>query len=372
MHTSVLSSPMDSPCWRLFLNTSICQHLSLEQDLFEFSIQNSSIRIQFKYETNLPLILEHEDLHQYIIVSPPIMNHELFSAIWISTTQLQITMDGTSIYPAHDVNISFSDNMLHWRNRISRNVKFPEVGQYQVSIKDRDTHDVIASSNNIHVNPCPANIIIPATSNDPDRQIVDLKSLPREVYPQREFRILGPLALSGREKAKVGHKSLKSLQSDSFAVSFWIRLMEPPTGEFRTIFFKGGTSGQRHPSMWLLPNVNRLTIRTSTMTDIDVGAESKIEIPLNQWCFIALNFENRSFNRDQYNHAYAITLFVNNVMDTTFLFKVFCITSLNFLMLKFPRIQLFRTRKLFTYFTMCLTKVQHIMFPFLIRSLTFL
>ena len=322
IYRTVLSLPIaDTPCSRLFVDTSICQRLTLEQDLLSSSVENSSVIIKFKYDTNLPLIHDYDDFRQYITLSPLfLMNHEFFTAFWISPAQLQIVIDKDNTYPVHEANISWSEEMLHQRNRFSRNLKFSEIGQYQIKLKDHDTHQVLVSSDPIHVSLCSADIVIPKVSNI---QAMPSKSLSQQVTPQREFRIRGPLALSGHETVQVGHKSLKSLQSDNFSLSFWIRLMEPPNGKFRTIFFKGDTSGQRHPSMWLLPNANRFTIRTSTIIDVDVGAESKIDIPLNKWCFIALNFENNSFILDPNNpHSYAITLFVNDMKDTTFLFKV--------------------------------------------------
>jgi hypothetical protein len=49
---------------------------------------------------------------------------------------------------------------------------------------------------------------------------------------------------------------------------------EGPTGHFRTLFFKGDTSGARTPSAWLLPNQNGIAIRVSTNSSADVGASS--------------------------------------------------------------------------------------------------
>ena len=41
-----------------------------------------------------------------------------------------------------------------------------------------------------------------------------------------------------------------------WSISFWVYVVEPPTGNFRTLLFKGHTvagGGERTPSVWLLP-----------------------------------------------------------------------------------------------------------------------
>jgi hypothetical protein len=55
-------------------------------------------------------------------------------------------------------------------------------------------------------------------------------------------------------------------------VSAWIRLVEPPTGQFRAFLHKGSADGKtRTPSVWLMPNDNRLSVRISTEKNADIG-----------------------------------------------------------------------------------------------------
>lgn len=54
----------------------------------------------------------------------------------------------------------------------------------------------------------------------------------------------------------------------------WLKLLEGPTGTYRSILFKGSPESgyaQRTPSVWLLPNSNHLTIRVSTELNADTG-----------------------------------------------------------------------------------------------------
>lgn len=55
-------------------------------------------------------------------------------------------------------------------------------------------------------------------------------------------------------------------------MSTWICLVEPPTGRFRAVLHKGSSDGRtRTPSLWLMPNDNRLSVRVSTAANADTG-----------------------------------------------------------------------------------------------------
>lgn len=73
-------------------------------------------------------------------------------------------------------------------------------------------------------------------------------------------------------------------------------MTEEPTGSFRTLFFKGDatSSSGRTPSVWLLPNKQRCTIRATTDSDPDAMVENFIDIPLFQWKLFTFNFKNTS------------------------------------------------------------------------------
>ena len=310
---AVHTLPRNYDCSRLFVDSHCGE---FKAGTLSHSIQNNAVLIRFKYETAMPAIQDYQELRQWVVFSPP--PNSAISPIWLSPTELRILFDDESTLPPHDVHIAWNDSLLNQSSAFTQRVRFTEVGLYQLYLKDNQSEDTIASSDLIEVIDCPSDLVVPPHSNflDDDYPV----PMP-ETPPRREFRILGPLALTGDESAKVGHRSLSSLQSDEFSISFWIRLMEPPTGNFRTIFFKGDTSGQRHPSMWLLPHANRFTIRTSTASNVDVGAESKIEVPLNKWTHVVVNFEN-TVSQVNKSHAYEIGLFVNGHKDTSFLFQV--------------------------------------------------
>ena len=60
----------------------------------------------------------------------------------------------------------------------------------------------------------------------------------------------------------------------SWTLSMWVRVLNPPDGTMRTLFYKGAYDGSRpnrSPSAWLLPDCNRLTLRVSTSESDDVG-----------------------------------------------------------------------------------------------------
>lgn len=50
--------------------------------------------------------------------------------------------------------------------------------------------------------------------------------------------------------------------------------MEGPTGQMRTVLYKGiadGSTPDRTPSLWLLPHENRLSLRVTTNQSDDLG-----------------------------------------------------------------------------------------------------
>lgn len=57
----------------------------------------------------------------------------------------------------------------------------------------------------------------------------------------------------------------------SWSLGMWVLLLEGPTGQHRTLFYKGEGQGDRTPSAWLLPASNRLTLRASVEGSPDLG-----------------------------------------------------------------------------------------------------
>ena len=76
--------------------------------------------------------------------------------------------------------------------------------------------------------------------------------------------------------------------------------MDPPvaskgsTPPHRALFYKGDstTSTGRTPSVWLLPDSNRLTIRVTTESEADLAVESFIHIPTFEWTLLTFVFSN--------------------------------------------------------------------------------
>ena len=54
-------------------------------------------------------------------------------------------------------------------------------------------------------------------------------------------------------------------------MGLWLRLLEAPTGQHHTLFYKGDGHLQRTPSAWLLPHTHRFTLRASVEGTPDLG-----------------------------------------------------------------------------------------------------
>ena len=80
------------------------------------------------------------------------------------------------------------------------------------------------------------------------------------------------------------------------------RLIDSPSmnngaggGKHRTLFYKGDDlSGTRTPSVWMLPHTNKLAIRVTTASSLDVGHDTTREIPHNQWTMLTFTFHNHT------------------------------------------------------------------------------
>lgn len=80
-------------------------------------------------------------------------------------------------------------------------------------------------------------------------------------------------------------------------------MLDPPTTEYRCLFFKGSDYPAIHrtPSAWFTANKNRLAIRASTEADPNMGAESFLDIPQGQWVLLTFSFLNLTTSDHQNN-----------------------------------------------------------------------
>lgn len=120
-------------------------------------------------------------------------------------------------------------------------------------------------------------------------------------------------------------------------------MLEGPTGKFRALFFKGdlaGLDGQRTPSAWLLPHSNKLTIRVSSDISADlgsnisvchllliniairIGAETTMEIPTHEWCFLSFVFNNQSMDSQTNRTVFSLSVYLNGVLDVNMVYGV--------------------------------------------------
>ncbi|CAK8986645.1 ERAD-associated E3 ubiquitin-protein ligase component HRD3A (AtSel1A) (Protein EMS-MUTAGENIZED BRI1 SUPPRESSOR 5) [Durusdinium trenchii] len=128
-----------------------------------------------------------------------------------------------------------------------------------------------------------------------------------EVLREPVWRMQHQVALddSKLKLPRVGDKVIPQFSHEVWApsawsLSFWIRLSEAGDDEqasrFRALVYhglgKGHESGFRTPSLWLHPRSNRVALRVTTKHESDVGVDSEVEIPQNEWAHVALVVQN--------------------------------------------------------------------------------
>lgn len=79
---------------------------------------------------------------------------------------------------------------------------------------------------------------------------------------------------------------------------------------FRGLFYKGnGGETGRTPSAWLTPHSNHITLRVSSETNPDIGADTLASLRVNTWSHVAFSFENMT------GGSYVAHVFINGTLD---------------------------------------------------------
>jgi hypothetical protein len=194
-------------------------------------------------------------------------------------------------------------------------LRFPQQGHYKLLVIHSTSKKVLSSVQRVHVRLCEDNVI----PQDWQLQSKYDNKEEEEKPPRPLVRHAGVLAVSGHHAVLVPQSVLPPLSSaggGSFAVSFWIRLLDSPAGNFRAFFYKGdGNDPNRTPSAWLIPTSNRLAIRSTTADTPDLGADSTLSIPLNQWSHVCIVFDNRTQVANGAGGGYKIVTYIDGQLD---------------------------------------------------------
>ncbi len=92
---------------------------------------------------------------------------------------------------------------------------------------------------------------------------------------------------SNDDLVQVSHSDDIAVGGEDFAVSFWFKLEQGFTGQWRSIVHKGVTNGERTFALWMQPNDNRVRFAISTAVNSNDGGTSIQQIPVNQWSHIS-------------------------------------------------------------------------------------
>lgn len=86
----------------------------------------------------------------------------------------------------------------------------------------------------------------------------------------------------------VPHSNDVAIGADDFTVSFWMRLDETSTGNWRAIVQKGAQLTQRTFGIWLVPNQPKLHYIVSTTSNWNNHATSTKELSIGKWTHVAM------------------------------------------------------------------------------------
>ena len=233
-----------------------------------------SLQLKFNHDTNEPLLISSNYIEQIFLITPPITTGDYAIGDWVSPSELHITISSTygkSLLTAYS-NQTFSITMKGTQQQDpirSFTIRPTSQGHYLFFLLDADEATVISDVIPITVLPCLSQNNLPYLLTEFDNSIQEVKaSLPlhriKGVTPTKNMKDI----------LRVKNDLAPSMGTGKWSLTFWLRLLTPPTGAFRSLFFKGAIvngSATRTPSCWLL----RCVCRVSTQMILAQTAESK-------------------------------------------------------------------------------------------------
>ena len=107
------------------------------------------------------------------------------------------------------------------------------------------------------------------------------------------------------DRVSVAHSDAISAVAGDYAMALWFRPTQGPTGQWRSVTYKGDAGNQRNFAIYLRPNDMRLHYRISTQDQWNDGGDSAQALLVGQWNHIAYV---RRGNR--------LTLYINGRQDS--------------------------------------------------------
>lgn len=86
-----------------------------------------------------------------------------------------------------------------------------------------------------------------------------------------------------------------------------------PHDDYLSVLCKG--VAERSPAVWLLPHTDRLAIRASTQSEKNIGSDSLLTHPIQEWFHVALVFNNVTQQQQQQQGKYSISAYLNGRLD---------------------------------------------------------
>lgn len=259
-------------------------------------IEYPRLAIDFKEETNQPMLATTSQVIDALKFTPPLLGTAIGE--WINSKRLEISVENffiESIIKAHSKRelIEVIPKSNPKKLDSAGNIKFRlrELGKYKIFALNTSKMSLISNIEEVIIKGCEIDMVPSLTST------ISLPNLEEEIRPPIDaIRIKGIIGLKGKQSGiTIPSDSIAAMQKGTWSLSFWVRLLEGPTGSFRPLFYKGDISGlERTPSAWLLPNSNRMTVRASMIENKDIGRDSSIVFPTDEWVFLSFVMLNHS------------------------------------------------------------------------------
>eukprot|EP01041_Mallomonas_annulata_P003465 gene3465-6894_t len=270
---------------------------------------SSKLTILFTTDTNQPILPTLTAVNSTLLINPPIT--DTAKGIWLSPSHLEIEVNNSyvnSVLSAYTQGNIISVKVLTPEKPLLTGIETirPVVhGVTSIFAVNATSLQRISNILTVEVDICNYAIL-------PSLDIRMDNSVEEKRRAKSFIRYKGIVAITGTNPIRLRQTSIPSLAKGHWSLSFWVKLLDRPPGVYRSLFYKGDGGLMRTPSVWLLPNTNRMAVRASTDVNPDLGADTALEIPVNKWSLLTFSFENTT---TETKNGYVISVYLNGKLD---------------------------------------------------------
>eukprot|EP01031_Cornospumella_fuschlensis_P031360 gene31360-37900_t len=314
---------------------------------------NNKVAIEFAQDVSQPVMLSLEQLQAYLETNPH-LEHEA-NVTWVDPRNLELELNSLDL--DHIIELHSKEEKVFFRPHVPQSLP-PQIlysdhntlkfkpsthGLYRVFIMSNFTNTIVSNEIQVEIDRCEGGRgwesfppIPPRTSDSSkfpssfssyNSHIIISNAVSSQaslhvsaVTPPVLYEMGGVFALSGNSGGgfQLDAEAVSAIQSSSWSLSMWLKVLEPPTGGFRPLFYKGKESAnyrQRSISVWMHANTNHLLVQATTYDNETLEFKSIKELELNRWTLVTFVYHNSTASPNNGHGNDAIEIYFDQHLD---------------------------------------------------------